>query len=450
MKRYHRFLYFIIAAGSFFSCQHELFFDPVPPPPSAGLLQDSSGDCLPKNVAGTYKMGINTGDTNFIEVTVRVTRVGAYSIATDTLNGYYFKSSGNFPDTGLRQVKLNSAGIPLVAGTDAFTVHYDNDNCVVNINVLSNVVPPVPPAVYTLSGAPGNCTPFIIAGSYVKDVSVNADDSVIVELNVSAAGKYHLETNEVNGYSFYAKGVVEAGLQKVTLYAIGIPLQQGTDVFTLTSGGSSCSFSVNVSNYVKVTGLDYFPLTTNSYWTYDDITNRKDTVIRKITDSLSVGNALYHTMHEYDQYGGDKEYNFSRTDTGYFQYGRADILTVAFSFRPEVIGRINFLNHNLTKGASWKSDEFKGTMNSGETIYLQYNYYCENANTVLTVNNNTFINVYHVVLLPQVRSAFGPYNSTSEKIDLYYARGVGIIYLYATNNAGYLSKELKLRYWKVY
>ena len=90
-------------------------------------------------------------------------------------------------------------------------------------------------------------------------------------------------------------------------------------------------------------------------------------------------------------------------------------------------------------------------MNSGETIYLQYNYYCADANTAITVNDNSFINVYHIILLPQIRSALGyPYSSTNEQINIYYARGIGIVYLYTTNNSGYRSKELKLRYWKVY
>lgn len=450
MKKYTLFFSLMVSAAYFLSCQRELFFETIPPLPAAGYLQDSSGECLPKIVAGTFKVGSQTGDSNFIEVSIQVTRVGAYTVLTDTLNGYSFKATGNFSDTGLQQIKLPAAGTPLAAGVNTFSVRFDKSICQLNVNVLSNVVP-VSPAVFTLSGSPDTCTPFSIEGTYIKDRSVNTDASVTLTLKVSAAGKYEIKTNEVNGYLFYAYGMVDTGLQKVTLRGLGLPLKMGTDYFTVTAGGSSCTFSIKVKNFVEVKGTDYFPLTTNSYWTYDDLTNGSDTIVRKVTDSFLVDNDLYKTMHEYNQYGDDQVYNFSKTNNGYFQYGPVDILTTAFRYAPQVLGRIHFLSQFLRLGDNWKSDEYNGKMNSTESIYLQYNYYCVDDNTVVTVNDNSFINVYHIVLLPQVRSAFGyPYNSTNEKIDLYYAKGIGIIYLHATNNAGYRSKELKLRYWKVY
>ena len=74
------------------ACQKEKSFESGTTP-SEGLLQsDISGDCLPKNVVGTYEQGTAlNGTTNYIEVTVDVTTIGSYTIYTDTVNGVFFQ-----------------------------------------------------------------------------------------------------------------------------------------------------------------------------------------------------------------------------------------------------------------------------------------------------------------------------------------------------------------------
>src|ERR1700716_537977 len=78
-----------------FSCQRELSFENGQQA-KGSLKSDVTGDCLPKNIAGTYIVGKNLGDTNYIEVDVNVTQTGNYTILTDTVNGYTFKGRGNF------------------------------------------------------------------------------------------------------------------------------------------------------------------------------------------------------------------------------------------------------------------------------------------------------------------------------------------------------------------
>lgn len=449
MKRYSVIFLLIISAGIFlFSCQRELFFDTLA---SAGSLQDSSGDCLPKTIGGKYTAGINTGDTNFIEVSVHVTRAGSYNVVTDSVNGYSFKATGNFTDTGIYVVRLAAKGTPTAAGINTFIIRYDNSQCLVKVNVLIGSGGPLAPAVYTLQGAPGTCLPITVVGSYITDVALNSDDSVIVTLMVSVAGSYNLSTNELNRYKFFANGVVDTGLQKITLKGIGAPLNAGTDIVTVSGGGSACSFSITVNNPVIVTGTDYFPLTSNSYWTYDDLLNSGDTIKRVITDSVINSGFLYHIMHEYDRYGGDTSFMFRKSGNDYIQYGPVDILTTALKYVPEVLGTINFLKQNLLSGDNWMSDEYVGNLFSGQPVYLQYNFYCVDANTAISINGNSFINVYHIVLLPQVRSSLiYPYNSTNEQVDLFYAKGIGLVYLKATDNSGFRKKELKLKHWMIY
>ncbi len=118
-----------------FSCQKEKSFELGKP--SKGSLKSASGDCLPKKVEGIYRAGKAPNDSNFIEVTVEVTETGRYDIQTDTVNGYYFKGSGNFAGTGAQSVRLKAFGIPGATGTDDFAVFFDSSLCFISVDVVS-------------------------------------------------------------------------------------------------------------------------------------------------------------------------------------------------------------------------------------------------------------------------------------------------------------------------
>lgn len=118
------------------SCQKEVSFEQGKS--SRGSLQNSSGDCLPKTIAGIYTSSKALLDSNYIEVTVDVTQTGRYSIFTDTLNGYSFKASGNFTMTGANTVRLKGSGTPASTGTDNFTVFFDSSFCNVSVTVFAS------------------------------------------------------------------------------------------------------------------------------------------------------------------------------------------------------------------------------------------------------------------------------------------------------------------------
>ncbi len=438
------FVLFCFAVLSFLaSCQSELHF---PVSPSEGVLRDSAGECLPKQFMGNYMAGRNTNDSNFLTVTVHVSKAGDYAISSDTVNGFSFHASGNFSDTGLFTVKLPAHGIPVNNDTTLFNISYNNSNCLVRVPVSS----PTPEAAFTLLGAPGNCTPVSVTGSFIKNASLGADDIVTISLQVSVAGSYSISTNEVNGYKFFSSGTVNTGIQPVTLHCIGAPLIAGTDHFTITAGASACSFDINVTNPVIVSGTDYFPLTTGSYWTYENVMVAGDTIIRTITGDSNINTNNYRVMHARNSFGMDSIFLFRRTGNDFQQYDRVDILTIALTYVPPVMGEINFLKQPLITGETWKSGEYTGDLFSGQPVFLQYDFSCVDANDAITINGNSFVNVYHIQLMPTVKSAAAnPYNSTNEFIDLYYARGVGLVYVKGTDNAGFPETEWKLRYWNV-
>ena len=447
MKRYAAIFLMIIFTGIvLISCQQEILFDALP---SKGSLMDSTGRCSPIIIGGRFLAGKNMNDSNFIQISVNVTSAGNYSIISDTVNGFFFKAGGNFIGPGIYVLKLAASGKPSSAGPVSFTLTYNNSVCVFSINVSTTSGLPATPAVFQLGGAPDTCLPVMLSGSFIKDIALNAQNKVTVALKVTVPGTYNIATNEVNGYKFYGTGVVDTGIQIISLAAIGTPLMGGGDTFKITAGNSICTFSVRISSPVIVNGDDYFPLTNNSYWTYDDLMIPGDTLKRVIADSLIIAGLQYCIMQEAGRYQ-DTSFMFRKSGNNYIQYGPADILTTALKYTPSVFASINFLKQYLIKGDSWSSAEYVGNLFSGQPVYLQYNFYCIDANASITVNGYSFINVYHIVMLPQLRSSLTlPYNSTNEQVDLYYAKAIGLVYLYGTNN-GFRMKELKIRHWKIY
>ncbi len=60
----------------------------------------------------------------------------------------------------------------------------------------------------------------------------------------------------------------------------------------MNTGISSCSFNVNVLTPLVVSGNDYFPLSANNYWTYNDLVNIGDTIEETIIDSTDINKFL--------------------------------------------------------------------------------------------------------------------------------------------------------------
>ena len=101
-----------------------------------GSLQNTAGDCLPKQIGGTFAANRALNDSHYLEVTVNVGSSGPYTITTDTINGYSFKGTGVFANTGASTIRLKGSGRPSVAGTNNFTVVFDTSFCQVAVTVL--------------------------------------------------------------------------------------------------------------------------------------------------------------------------------------------------------------------------------------------------------------------------------------------------------------------------
>jgi hypothetical protein len=431
----------VISSLIFVSCQRELS-----PYLSKGyLLKDSNGNCSEVTVNGVYNIMQQLNNSSSIEVDVNITSPGSYSISTDTVNGYFFNATGDISTVGTSRIKLKGSGKPVIADTDHFTIKYDTSFCEVAIPVIDATIYN---ASFTFEGAPDICMHDTVIGSYITNVILDASNSVQINLNVTAVGNYTISTDTINGYYFAASGeFLSRGFQSVLLTASGTPAQNETDVFTVTAVNSYCNFSVNVVAVTNVSGNDYFPLTVNSYWTYDDLVNAGDTIKKTIADSTFINGYWYKVAREDVAFGGPYNFYYHKSNNTYFEYASPNEYTTFFQYKKPVQADIPFLEENLQTGSTWQSPEYIDTTTT-DIFTLRYQFSCLNNDATVTLNNETFAHVYEIKMLPEIKTNNGVYSYTTEEYLFYYAKGIGLIYLKKTLG-GFTQQELQIRNWHI-
>lgn len=107
-----------------------------------------------------------------------------------------------------------------------------------------------PTAVYLFTDSAGNCYHADAQGAYYVGTALGAANKVVLQVNVTSAGKYHMTTSTVNGFKFSDSGTFSAtGVQTVVLQATGTPSVAAVTVFPISFGQvSSCSFAIGVTN----------------------------------------------------------------------------------------------------------------------------------------------------------------------------------------------------------
>lgn len=202
-------------------------------------LAGAPGACTGATVNGTYAAGVPLGGTNSAIISVNVTTVGTYNIST-TFQGMTFQASGAFTTTGVQNVTLMGSGTPTTGGANTVPVTVGTSTCNFTVNVGAA-------AVATLGGAPGACTPVTVAGTYTVGTAMNSSNTATIQLNVTTAGTYVINSNTVAGISFSSSGTVAVGTQTITLGASGTPTANGTQTFSITVGTSTCTFPVTIT-----------------------------------------------------------------------------------------------------------------------------------------------------------------------------------------------------------
>lgn len=431
MLRLRNALLLLTIVACVLSCQKEISTEQEAP--AVGSLQSNSGDCLPQTVGGTYVAAKALTDSNFIEVSVDVTRTGAYTIATDTLNGYWFRATGVFTSTGTKTVRLAGKGTPLAANTDDFFVQWDtlSTACYVSVQVQPAGTPSGP-ATFTLQGSPGACGSFAPAGFYVKDSTLNATNTVTVGVNVTAPGTYAITTNTVNGYSFSGTGTfTTTGAQTVVLRGTGKPLAAGTNNFTVTAGTATCSFSITCTATAPPQSTDYFPRTPNNNWSYELDNDPTDTLFQQVVAATHTvaGNVFNIFLETLDANGGyDSSGYFRRSGGNYIEF--LDLGAYYGIPGTAVWTEMIFLKDDQAKGHIWNSPQVTFT-GGGTSATVRERFEIMEKNITVTVNGVAFPNVIVVERRTEqlVGTTWQDMTSVVGYSKDYYARGVGRVKL---------------------
>ncbi|MBL0307102.1 MAG: hypothetical protein IPQ25_14020 [Chitinophagaceae bacterium] len=245
--------YYLILIIVLFACQREIVFETNT---AQGTLKSQlNGDCLPAAVSGMYKKDTALTINNYIEIQAHFVNAGSYTIYSDTLNGYYFRSEGITADTGLQTIRLAGSGTPVATGVNNFSIRFENSICRVSVAVAGGTNNTS--AIFTLGLSGNNCTGILPGGSFIAGLSMNNQNTIKADVNVTTVGNYNITTTTANGVSFAASGIFSTpGNQQVTLYATGTPQNAGSFNYTINSGSSQCQFS-----------LTYTPNTTAAVYT---------------------------------------------------------------------------------------------------------------------------------------------------------------------------------------
>ncbi|WP_286417115.1 hypothetical protein [Myroides odoratimimus] len=198
--------------------------------------------CPQTSIEGVYMIGQRLTNTHKLVLKVNVISVGYWSITTNTSNGYSFRGTGNFTETGEQTVELLGTGTPISSGTNSFTFTTNSDQmsaaCTVDVTVQ--------PIKYGV-----DCSQVIIAGVYKQDEAVTSLNTVTIKVDVQATGETSISTNTVAGIHFTSGPLSfdSIGVRDVVLTAVGTPTTPGDHTFTLESANgmiSACSFNVKV------------------------------------------------------------------------------------------------------------------------------------------------------------------------------------------------------------
>ena len=428
------------------SCHKDYSFEKAPV--SHGSLKYNSGNCIPQHLSSGLILGKAISDSDIFQLKVWVKQPGTYQISSDTVNGYSFKSLGSFSDTGIITINVIGKGKPLLAGINTFHFSYDSSVCELTVEVAINSSSI--PGNFTLLGEPNNCINYFLQGDYVVGVPLTDTNTLTLKVNVLAIGDYNVSTSTVNGYSFSGIGKFSAtGPSTIVLKGFGTPLNYEQDQLTVNGKFSVCKISVNIFKPVSVNGTDHFPLSLGSYWIYNDILNLPDSISRTLNSNSALSNINYSNIVESYKNKIQVFYNCRKKGNDYFELCNVEKYTESVKFSPEIDAEILFLKEGLSTGDTWQSNEFSQSFGVNNKIYLQYFFKCLDANAIVNIYDNTFINVYKIEMVSKKHDqSSNIYTSTGSRYDFYYAEGIGLIYT-RTQFANTSPSATQIRNWQV-
>jgi hypothetical protein len=213
----------------------------------------------------------------------------------------------------------------------------------------------------------------------------------------------------------------------------------------------SCSKEKSSIDPPPVNTGDLFPISTGSWWSFDQPGIATDSVFYKMTGPELLNGTPYWQFLIKTDFIRDTSAtkNFHRkSGDDYYWYGYVTLHSNII-LDSSIVGEYIFLKENLHTGDTWSSPVYSGT-EDGKPVQFKYVFTCTEANVSKTVNGRNFQNVYVVTQkvegtvdgVPYVPMEF-PGNYT-----FYYARGIGRIYI-KSESQGKTDLESFIRNWNI-
>lgn len=244
MKRILFFLFVIIHFFAKAQIVGTPFLTPYPYIISNGTAVVSSYNCS-TDTAGTLTVGVGVGGVTQT-ITALVTKVGTYNISANA-NGITFLGIGTFSATGNQNIILTASGIPLVAGSNSFTLN-TSPGCSFNRTTM-------------LFNCGTTKVTFSYNGSNVTYGTVLSSGQCWLDRNLGAA--YKPTTNKVDANTYgdlFQWGRIADGHQIRTSTTIGTPSTTNTpgnaNFITSSTGNQDWLSTQNDNLWQGATGIN--------------------------------------------------------------------------------------------------------------------------------------------------------------------------------------------------
>ena len=144
------YLFFFVIISFFSSCEKEFSSENNMGTSSASgtssySFVDANTNCSFAIVNSSYVVNIPTTGANTVQLQVKVTALGTYSISTPTINGIYFIASGTFTALGIQPITFVAKGTPVVRGKFPYSPGSNGCSFPITIKDTGAINNPLPP-----------------------------------------------------------------------------------------------------------------------------------------------------------------------------------------------------------------------------------------------------------------------------------------------------------------
>lgn len=420
---------------------------------SNSLKSTTKGDCLDAKTSGLYTVGVALDRLNTIELHSVAIKSDSFQISSDTLNGMYFYTKGKFQTPGDQIVLILGHGIPQTKNTTIFHFTLSGSRCSLPVNVQDAVQNPL--GEYALIQNGSSCLDYHVFGNYQAGHALDTSHRITFKLDVLKTGAYDISTSVSNGIKFSSGGFfTKTGIQLVTLNGSGAPINNETTNLVINGKTSICSIIIDV---LPVSIFNYFPLTTNSYWSYEYDDKANDTALfYSIQPGLSIKTKTYNIVMVSRGLTTDTAGYYVRSGSDYIRYlDMGDFIGLDLPLWSDYI----FLK-DAPEGTNWKSEALNGTYTirpfPPTPLTFRFSSTVTAKDINMTLETSTGSKVYsNVIIIEEKYERFeaGRWNEISPLVGSlrkYYARNIGMIKYEAINGAGNITTTLKLRRYKIY